>query len=96
MAQVIMPAVSALNLVLPSVTNLKPLICASFNSFLEKSPSGPINMQKDFTFLRSSIFKLSLELTSANKIFEFSSKVNKKSLALTRSQQIEIINYKRK
>ena len=38
-----MPAVSALNLVLPSVTNLKPLISAYFNSFLEKSPSGPIN-----------------------------------------------------
>ena len=43
MAHVIIPAVSALNLELPSVTNLKPLICASFNSFLEKSPSGPIN-----------------------------------------------------
>ena len=45
----------------------------------EKSPSGPINIHIDLEFFKSSIFKISFEFTSANKSFEVSSKVFKKS-----------------
>ena len=41
--------------------------------------------EKDLIFLRSSVFKFSFELTSANKIFEFSLKVCKKSFNLITS-----------
>jgi hypothetical protein len=68
-------AVSDLRMFLDKVKGFTALFCKiNSRSTGEKSPSGPIKIQKDLTFLRSSIFKFSFELTSANKIFEFSSK----------------------
>ena len=76
-------AVSDLRMFLDNVKGFTALFCRiNSRSAGEKSPSGPINIQKDFTFLKSSVFKFSFELTSANKIFEFSSKVCKKSFNL--------------
>ena len=40
----------------------------------EKSPSGPIKIHKDLLSFKSSAFRMYLELTSANKIFEVPSK----------------------
>ena len=48
----------------------------------EKSPSGPISTDKDFASLKTSFFKLSLELTSANNSFVELSKLFRKSLSL--------------
>ena len=69
-------AVSDLRMFLDNVKGFTALFWRiNSRSAGEKSPSGPINMQKDLTFFRSWVFKFSFEFTSANKIFEFSSKV---------------------
>ena len=65
-------AVSDLRMFLDNVKGFTALFCRiNSRSAAEKSPSGPINIQKDLNFLKSSVFKFSFELISANKIFTF-------------------------
>ena len=79
-------AVSDLRMFLDNVKGFTALFWSiNSRSAEEKSPSGPISIQQVLMFLRSSAFKFSFELTSANKIFEFSSKVFKKSFNLITS-----------
>ena len=59
----------------------------------EKSPSGPIKIHKDLLFIKSSVFKLALEFTSANKSLVDSSKLFTKSFSLTTSEISGGINW---
>ena len=69
-------AVSDLRMFLDNVKGFTALFWSiNSRSAEEKSPSGPISIQQALMFLRSSAFNFSFELTSANKIFEFSSKI---------------------
>ena len=71
-------AVSDLRMFLDNVkgfTSLFPSIVSRSEG--EKSPSGPIRIQKDLLSFKSSLFKFSFELTSANKSLLVLSKVLK-------------------
>ena len=52
----------------------------------EKSPSGPIKTHKDLTPFKSSVFKLSFELTSAKRSLVDRSNLFKKSFNLITSE----------
>jgi len=73
-------AVSDLRMFLDKVKGFTDLFLRiNSRSAGEKSPSGPINIHEDLKFLKSSAFKFSFELTSANKSLAVLSKVSKKS-----------------
>ena len=93
-------AVSDLRMFLDNVKGFTALFCRiNSRSVAEKSPSGPINIQKDLTFLRSSTFKFSFEywaLKGADGIIKKSVHIeNKEDLYLLKQKGdvIEKLSY---
>ena len=71
-------AVSDLRMFLDNVKGLTAEFSSiNSRSLGEKSPSGPIKIHKGLISFKSSVFKLSFDLMSANKILELLSKVFK-------------------